>query len=109
MMKKVLILGAGLVSKPMVEYLLNEGFQVIVATRTVEKAQKLIGGHKNGKAIAWVMEDKETLSDMVRDCDLAVSLLPYRFHVDVAKLCLKHKKHLVTTSYISPAMQALHD
>jgi len=30
-MKKVLILGAGLVSKPMVEYLLEEGFEVIIA------------------------------------------------------------------------------
>ena len=37
-MKKVLILGAGLVSKPMVEYLLEEGFEVIIATRTKEKA-----------------------------------------------------------------------
>lgn len=109
MMKKVLILGAGLVSKPMVEYLLEEGFEVIVATRTVEKAHKLIGGHKNGRAIAWLMDDSKTLSDMVRDSDLTVSLLPYRFHVDVAKFCLKFKKPLVTTSYVSPAMQALHD
>ena len=108
-MKKVLILGAGLVSKPMVEYLLGEGFEVIIATRTVEKADKLLGGHKNGKAVAWVMEDMETLAGMVRDSDLTVSLLPYRFHVDVAKLCLKFRKPLVTTSYVSPAMQALHD
>jgi len=108
-MKKVLILGAGLVSKPMVEYLLDEGFEVIIAPRTVEKADKLLGGHKNGKAVAWVMEDMETLSGMVRDSDLTVSLLPYRFHVDVAKFCLKYRKPLVTTSYVSPAMQALHD
>ena len=108
-MKKVLILGAGLVSKPMVEYLLGEGFEVIIATRTVEKADKLLGGHKNGRAVAWVMEDMETLSGMVRDSDLTVSLLPYRFHVDVAKFCLRYRKPLVTTSYVSPAMQALHD
>jgi len=108
-MKKVLILGAGLVSKPMVEYLLDEGFEVIIATRTVEKADKLLGGHKNGKAVAWVTEDMDTLSGMVRDSDLTVSLLPYRYHVDVAKFCLKYRKPLVTTSYVSPAMQALHD
>lgn len=108
-MKKVLILGAGLVSKPMVEYLLEEGFEVIIATRTKEKADKLLGGHKNGKSVAWVMEDMDALSGMVRDSDLTVSLLPYRFHVDVAKFCLKFRKPLVTTSYVSPAMQALHD
>ena len=108
-MKKVLILGAGLVSKPMVEYLLEEGFEVIIATRTKEKADKLLGGHRNGRALAWMTEDMETLSVMIKESDLAVSLLPYKYHVDVAKLCLKHRKPLVTTSYVSPAMQALHD
>ena len=108
-MKKVLILGAGLVSKPMVEYLLEEGFEVIIATRTKDKADKLLGGHPNGKSVAWMTEDMDTLNAMVRDSDLTVSLLPYRYHVDVAKLCLTHRKPLVTTSYVSPAMQALHD
>ncbi len=108
-MKKVLILGAGLVSKPMVEYLLEEGFEVIIATRTKEKADKLLGGHKNGKSLAWMTDDMVTLNAMVRDSDLTVSLLPYKYHVDVAKLCLKHRKPLVTTSYVSPAMQELHD
>jgi saccharopine dehydrogenase-like NADP-dependent oxidoreductase len=108
-MKKVLILGAGLVSKPMVDYLFREGFEVIIATRTKDKADRLIKGHPAGKSVAWMTEDMAALSDMVRDTDLTVSLLPYRYHVDVAKLCLKHRKPLVTTSYVSPAMQALHD
>jgi len=109
MMKKVLILGAGLVSKPMVEYLLGEGFEVTIATRTKEKADKLLGGHRNGRSLAWVTEDMDALSSIVSKNDLTVSLLPYRYHVDVARLCLKHRKPLVTTSYVSPAMQALHD
>ena len=109
MMKKVLILGAGLVSKPMVEYLLEEGFEVIIATRTKEKADKLLGGHKNGRSLAWMTDDMDNLNTMVRESDLTVSLLPYKYHVDVAKLCLKHRKPLVTTSYVSPAMQQLHD
>jgi saccharopine dehydrogenase (NADP+, L-glutamate forming) len=108
-MKKVLILGAGLVAKPMVEYLLDEGFEVIIATRTVEKAEVLVRGHKNGRSVAWQTEDMVTLSKMVKDSDLTVSLLPYRFHVDVAKLCIEHKKPLVTTSYVQAPMQALHD
>ena len=108
-MKKVLILGAGLVSKPMVEYLLREGFEVTIATRTKEKADRLLGGHENGRSVAWMTDDMESLDRMVKESDLAVSLLPYRYHVDVAELCLKHGKPLVTTSYVSPAMQALHD
>jgi saccharopine dehydrogenase (NADP+, L-glutamate forming) len=108
-MKKVLILGAGLVSKPMVEYLLREGIEVTIATRTKEKADRLLGGHENGISVAWMTDDMESLDRMVGESDLAVSLLPYRYHVEVAKLCLKHRKPLVTTSYVSPAMQALHD
>lgn len=106
-MKKVLILGAGLVSKPMVEYLLEEGFEVIIATRTKDKADKLINGHPNGKTVAWMTEDMDSLSDMVRGSDLTVSLLPYKYHVEVAKICLRHHKHLVTTSYVKPEMQEL--
>lgn len=108
-MKKVLILGAGLVSKPMVDYLLREGFELIIATRTKDKADKLIKGRPGGRSVAWITEDMDKLSGMVNDADLTVSLLPYRYHVDVAKVCLEHRKPLVTTSYVSPAMQALHD
>lgn len=42
-------------------------------------------------------------------CFLIVSsLLPVSFHPTVAELCIKHKKHLVTASYISEAMKKLH-
>jgi alpha-aminoadipic semialdehyde synthase len=40
---------------------------------------------------------------------LYFSLLPVPFHCAVAEFCIKHRKHLVTASYISPAMKALHD
>jgi len=44
---------------------------------------------------------------LVKDSDIVVSLLPYTYHVTVAKLCIKHKKHMVTTSYVSEEMNAL--
>ena len=106
-MKKVLILGAGLVVRPMVKHLLNKGIRVTVATRTKSKAEEMIAGHHNGTAIAWTVDDEETLSHMVADHDLVVSLLPYLHHLLVAKYCLLHKKNMVTTSYVKPEMQAL--
>jgi saccharopine dehydrogenase-like NADP-dependent oxidoreductase len=36
-----------------------------------------------------------------------VSLLPYVFHVMVARHCVHHKKNMVTTSYVKPEMQLL--
>lgn len=106
-MKKVLILGAGLVVKPIVQYLLQKGYYVSVATRTKSKADDMIGGHKNGNAIAWTVEDEPALDKMIAEHDLTVSLLPWIHHVMVAKKCVALKKDMVTTSYVKPAMQAL--
>jgi saccharopine dehydrogenase (NADP+, L-glutamate forming) len=106
-MKKVLILGAGLVVKPIVRYLLEKGYGVTVATRTKSKADEMISGHPNGKSVAWTVEDEPTLDKMIASHDLTVSLLPYAHHVMVAKKCLAHKKNMVTTSYVKPPMQAL--
>ena len=106
-MKKVLILGAGMVVKPIVQYLLQKGYFVTVATRTKSKADKMINGHQNGASIAWTVDDEDTLDKMIAEHDLAVSLLPYAYHVMVAKICIKHKKNMITTSYVKPEMQAL--
>ncbi len=108
-MKKVLVLGAGLVARPLVRYLLaRPDYEVVVASRTVSKADELIEGHPRGKAVAFDIEkDASPLDGLVAGVDLAVSLLPYIHHVQVAKSCLKHRKHLVTTSYVSDAMRAL--
>lgn len=105
---KVLILGAGLVTKPHVRYLLGvPELEVIVASRTVSKAQALIDGHPQGRAVALNVKDQTALEDLIRQTDLAVSMLPYVYHPQVAALCVKHKKHMVTTSYTKEGMYAL--
>ena len=107
-MKKVLVLGAGLVCRPLVRYLLEQcGFQVTVASRTVSKADALVAGHPSGRTMALLTEDLGKLEALVRDHDLAISLLPAPQHPVVAELCVRHKKHMVTTSYISPKMKTL--
>ena len=71
-MKKVLILGAGLVTKPCVDYFLDEcGFEVIMATRTTAKAEKIIAGRPNGKAITWTTDQLEKLDQLVSEVELA--------------------------------------
>jgi saccharopine dehydrogenase (NADP+, L-glutamate forming) len=39
--------------------------------------------------------------------DLAISLIPYTFHALVIKSAIRTKKHVVTTSYVNPAMMEL--
>ncbi len=107
-MKTTLVLGAGLVSRPMVQYLMNfPEFEVWVATRTVAKALEIIGDHPRGRAISLLVDDDSALDKLVAQTDLVVSLLPYTYHVKVAHLCLKHHRPLVTTSYVSDAMRSL--
>ncbi len=107
-MKKVLVLGAGLVAKPLVRHLLDRKYQVVMASRTVSKAEQMIAGHPNGKAHALnVEQDEAGMAALIKESDLAVSLVPYTFHPVVAKHCIANRKHMVTTSYVSAAMQEL--
>ncbi|HET90899.1 MAG TPA: saccharopine dehydrogenase [Chloroflexi bacterium] len=110
-MKQVLVLGAGLVTRPLVAYLLDQpDFHVTVASRTLSKAESLVGDHPQGKAISFdITEDAADLGRLMAETDLAISLLPYIYHVQVAEQCLRHRKHLVTTSYVSDGMRALDD
>lgn len=109
-MKKVLVLGAGLVSRPGVHYLLKQkDIEVTVASRTVSKAEELVKGFSNGKAVQVNVENKDELTKLIKDHDIAISLLPWTHHLIVADLCIEHGKHMVTTSYVSPAMKALDD
>ncbi|QEE14746.1 saccharopine dehydrogenase C-terminal domain-containing protein [Promethearchaeum syntrophicum] len=107
-MKKVLLFGAGLVAGPTVQYLLEHGFDVTNASRTISKAEKLIGNHPNGHSIQFdISKNPEKLDDLVKKCDIAISLLPYTFHVQIAKSCIKNRKHMATTSYVSDEMKLL--
>ncbi len=106
-MKKVLILGAGLVAKPIVRYLLSKNYLVTVASNTTERALQMIDNHINGNAVFWEANNEAMLDEMISKNDLTVSLLPYTFHLIVAKYCIKSKKNMLTTSYVKPEMQML--
>jgi saccharopine dehydrogenase-like NADP-dependent oxidoreductase len=114
-LKTVLVLGAGMVARPLVRYLMGRpGTRVTVASRTVSRAEALVHGDATapagaGHAVAADVDDAATLERLVATHDIAVSLLPAPRHPEVARLCLKHRKHMATTSYISPAMRAMHD
>ena len=107
-MKSVLILGAGLVAGPHVRYLLDTaGLAVTVASRTVGKAEALIGGASNGTAVGLDVRDERMLEELIASHDLAVSLLPYVHHPTVAGYCVRHRRPMVTTSYVKDEMRSL--
>lgn len=107
-MKRVLVLGAGLVTRPLVRYFLEKcDFRVEVATRTISKAEKLINNHPHGKTSQLDLTRPSSLEKFIPNADLVISLVPYAFHSTVAEFCIKHRKPMITTSYVSDAMRAL--
>ena len=73
-MKKVAIVGAGLMTQPLVDYFIdNCGYQVIVANRTLSKAVQVVEGKTAGIAVEWPNNDPDVLDSVIRDVDIVIS------------------------------------
>jgi len=77
------------------------------ACRTLSNAEALASGLPNTSAIPLDASNSAALEAEIAKYDLVVSLIPYTFHADVIKAAIKAKIHVVTTSYVSPAMREL--
>jgi len=110
-MKKILVLGAGLSTHVLIEYLLKQAeendWQVTVGDINIDAAKKSVGYNKRGKAIRFDVFDENQLNEEINNCDIVVSMLPARFHIIPAKKCLEFGKNMVTASYVSPEMAAM--
>lgn len=109
--KSILVLGAGLSSSSLIRYLLQHSDENHWTVRVVDQdlalVEQKIGGHPNGIALCFNATDSAERRPEIERSDLVVSMLPARFHVDVAKDCIALKRDLITPSYISPELQAL--
>lgn len=112
-MRKILIIGAGRSASSLIKYLLDksdkENLQLIVADKFIDSAEKMINNHKNAKALELDVFDESNRRGAVKNADIVVSMLPARFHLEVAKDCVEFSKSMVTASYISKEMEALND
>ncbi|TPX72330.1 hypothetical protein SpCBS45565_g00601 [Spizellomyces sp. 'palustris'] len=105
--KKILLLGSGYVAGPCLKYLLRREENVItIASRRIQGGQKLANGHPRVIPIALDVGNDAALEAEIAKHDLVISLIPYTHHARVISAAVKHKKHVVTTSYVSPAMEA---
>ena len=112
-MRNILVIGAGKSASYLIKYFLDksssENIEIIIGDLDLSNAKKLIGNHPNAKAIKLDIFDAIARKEAVKNADIVVSMLPARFHIEVAKDCLAFKKHMVTASYVSPEMQALNE
>ena len=104
-MGKIAVLGAGYVVKPMIDYFIDIcKYEVIVATRTVSKADKIIAGRSLGTSIAWTIDQVDILEKIIQDVEIVIVMIPRSCHTVVAKLCLKHKTPMITTDFKHPGI-----
>ncbi|EAU83678.1 spermidine synthase [Coprinopsis cinerea okayama7 len=106
--KKVLLLGSGFVARPCAEYIVRQPEnKLTIACRTLSSAQALAENLPDTTPISLDVTNTAALEAAVAEHDLVISLIPYTYHADVIKAAIKGKTHVVTTSYVSPAMRAL--
>ncbi|KAF9804524.1 hypothetical protein IEO21_09348 [Rhodonia placenta] len=107
-LKKVLLLGSGLVARPAAEYVVRDpSNSLTIACRTLATVQGLSTDLPRTAAIALDASSTLELEKAVAEHDLVISLIPYVHHAAVIKAAIKGKTHVVTTSYVSPAMREL--
>ncbi|RFC54424.1 saccharopine dehydrogenase C-terminal domain-containing protein [Brumimicrobium aurantiacum] len=112
-MKNILILGAGLSCSSLIRYLLQnaekEQWFVRIVDQDKAAIESKINGSKHAEALVFNALDPEERKPEIEKADIVISMLPARFHVDVAKDCIALKTNLITPSYVSPEMKALNE
>lgn len=110
-MRNILIIGAGRSATCLIRYLLDksssEKLFITIGDISLGAAQKFTKSSTNAKGILLDVFNKEERERAVKNCDMVISMLPARFHIEVAKDCITFGKNLVTASYISDEMQNL--
>ena len=110
-MRNILIIGAGRSASSLIHYLLNksdkENLHLTIGDLSLELAQRKTNGHPNATPIHLDIFDKRQRQAEIQKAAIVISMLPAHLHIEVAQDCLQFKKHMVTASYISDAMQSL--
>ena len=110
-MKNILVIGAGLSASSMLRYFCAnaepEGWYIKVGDMDGELAKSKVKGCGRAEGFELDGLNPEQREPLVEWADLVISMLPARFHVDVARDCIKHKTNLITPSYISQEMKDL--
>ncbi|MFL9844565.1 saccharopine dehydrogenase family protein [Flavobacterium rhizosphaerae] len=110
-MRNILIIGAGRSSSSLIEYLLQkseqENITLTIGDLSAELAERKCRGHKRARPVAFDIFNETQRIEEISKADIVISMLPAHLHFEVAKNCVALNKHMVTASYISPAMQEL--
>lgn len=112
-MKVVLVLGAGLSSSSLFRYLISHlkenNWRLIIANASIDVLSEKYGSISEIELVELDASDKARREQLIARSNLVISMLPARFHVEVARDCIDAGIDLITPSYVSQEMKALHD
>jgi saccharopine dehydrogenase-like NADP-dependent oxidoreductase len=109
-MLTVLIAGAGKSSAHLIDYMLlnaKQKWRVIVMDSNPEMIAEKLNGHPKGEAAVLNIMDDGPRQNLVKNADIVISVMPPDLHYLLAKDCIKYKKHLITSSYVSDTIKVL--
>ncbi|PAA51362.1 hypothetical protein BOX15_Mlig011681g2 [Macrostomum lignano] len=105
---RVLVLGAGHVSAPMIEYLTRDGgVEITLASNVRADVESIATKFNCHPVFADLHTQPDEVEKLIKDHTLTISLLPYANHARVLSMCLRAKRHLVTASYVTPELREL--
>ncbi|MGZ5243617.1 MAG: saccharopine dehydrogenase C-terminal domain-containing protein [Bacteroidia bacterium] len=109
----ILVFGAGRSAFFTIQYLLQNApkhnWVITVADADVNNIALSTQGFSNAITNIADVHNDEARKQLIAKQQLVISLLPARFHILVAQDCLELGVHLITPSYLTPEIQAMHD
>ncbi|MDN6280376.1 MAG: saccharopine dehydrogenase NADP-binding domain-containing protein, partial [Psychroflexus sp.] len=106
----VLIIGAGKSTSALVRYLDTQAqennLKITIADKDLQTAKKS-ASYASTTPIELDIFNKDERQKQIKAADMVVSMLPARFHIEVAKDCVNFDKNMATASYVSDEMAAL--
>ncbi len=109
--KHILVFGAGKSATVLIDYLKKKTAEyqwtLTVADSNLQTVEEKLGKADGCFAVQLDILDAGKRSSLIQDADVVISLMPPALHLPIAQDCLAYSKHLLTASYVDPAIKTL--
>lgn len=106
-----LVFGAGKSATVLIEYLkklvIERNWSLSVADVDLIAIRQKLGEGNNLHAIEINITDADKRGQLIQSADIVISLMPPHLHLPIAKDCIHFGKHLLTASYVDPAIREM--
>ena len=110
-MKNILLIGAGRSTGSLIKYLVNNAkenqWTLTIADRNFKFLDQSIIANNYTETVQFDLNNEDLRDSLIEKASIVISMLPAHMHINIAKECIRLKKHMVTASYISQEMKAL--